>query len=203
MEEKKGNIFTSHHEVLQKTDKEKLLDQKALTLWLTGLSGSGKSTIAQHVERILHSEGNAVMLLDGDNIRDGLNKNLGFTAEGRQENIRRIAEVNKLFNNCGIITINAFVSPTKEIRALAKEVIGPDNFYEIFINTPIAVCESRDVKGLYRKARSGEIPNFTGISAPFDAPENADFTIFTESETAIQSAEKLVQHITPLIQLSK
>ena len=137
MEEKKGNIFTSHLEVLQKSDKEKLLNQKAMTLWLTGLSGSGKSTIAQQVERILHKNGFAVMLIDGDNVRDGLNKNLGFTAAGRLENIRRIAEVNKLFNNCGVITFNAFVSPTKEIRQLAKGIIGNDAFCEVFINTPL------------------------------------------------------------------
>lgn len=202
MEEKKGNIFTSHAEVLQKSDKESLLKQRAVTLWLTGLSGSGKSTIAQLVERSLHSKGFLVMLLDGDNVRDGLNKNLGFTKEGRIENIRRIAEVNKLFNNCGVITINAFVSPTQEIRDMAESIIGSENFHEIYINTPLEVCESRDVKGLYKKARAGEIPNFTGIDAPFEAPTNADFTLLTETDNQDQSAQKLLEYIIPKIQLN-
>lgn len=202
MEEKKGNIFTSHSEVLQKSDKESLLKQRAIALWLTGLSGSGKSTIAQIVERMLHSKGFLVMLLDGDNVRDGLNKGLGFSEEGRLENIRRIAEVNKLFNNSGLITINAFVSPTQDIRDLAKDIIGSENFHEIHVNTPLNVCESRDVKGLYKKARAGEIPNFTGIDAPFEAPENAAFTLFTESDNPDQSAQKLVEYIIPKIQLN-
>jgi adenylylsulfate kinase len=202
MEEKKGNIFTSHAEVLQKSDKESLLQQRAVTFWLTGLSGSGKSTIAQLVERSLHAQGFLVMLLDGDNVRDGLNKNLGFTEEGRIENIRRIAEVNKLFNNCGVITINAFVSPTREIRNMAKSIIGDKNFHEIYVNTPLEICESRDVKGLYKKARAGEIPNFTGIDAPFEAPANADFTLYTETDNQDQSAQKLVEYIIPKIQLN-
>ncbi len=201
MQEKEGNIFTSHDAVLQKSDKENLLKQRAKCLWLTGLSGSGKSAIAQETERLLHVNGFKVMLLDGDNIRDGLNKNLGFTPEGREENIRRIAEVNKLFNNCGIVTINAFVSPTTEIRAMAKTIIGENCFQEIFVNTPLEICEQRDVKGLYQKARKGEIPNFTGISAPYNIPENADFTIFTESDSVQESAQKLVEYITPKINL--
>lgn len=201
MEEKAENIFTSHTEVLQRQDKESLLKQRAQCLWLTGLSGSGKSSIARAAERILHDKGFAVMLLDGDNVRDGLNKNLGFSEEGRNENIRRIAEVNKLFNNCGIITINAFVSPTDELRNMARQIIGTC-FHEIFVNTPLAVCEQRDIKGLYAKARKGEIPNFTGISAPFDTPKKAEFEVSTEHETVQESAQKLVDYILPKLQLA-
>ncbi len=202
MEEKPGNIFTFHQEVLQRSEKEKLLNQKSICIWMTGLSGSGKSTIAKLVERKLHDLGFATMLLDGDNVRDGLNKGLDFTPEGRFENIRRIAEVNKLFNQAGVITINAFVSPTREVRELAKSIVGEAHFEEIYIDTPLAVCESRDVKGLYKKARAGEIPNFTGISAPFEAPEPADFTILAGQDSPEESAQNLVDYILPKIKLN-
>ncbi len=202
MEEKPGNIFTFHQDVLQRSEKEKLLNQKSVCIWMTGLSGSGKSTIAKLVERKLHDLGFATMLLDGDNVRDGLNKGLGFTPEGRFENIRRIAEVNKLFNQAGVITINAFVSPTREIRALAKSIVGEAHFEEIYIDTPLEVCESRDVKGLYKKARAGQIPNFTGISAPFEAPEPADFTILAGQDSPEESAQNLVDYILPKIKLN-
>lgn len=202
MAEKKENIFTSYNEVVQKSDKERLLKQKATTIWLTGLSGSGKSTIARGLEQTLHNQGYAVMLLDGDNVRDGLNKNLGFSAEGRSENIRRIAEVNKLFNSCGVITINAFVSPSCEVRSMARDIISSACFNEVYVNTPLSVCESRDTKGLYKRARAGEIKDFTGISAPFEVPKDPDFTIFTETESIEQSVNRLVQFILPKIQLT-
>ena len=164
MKEVQENIHPIFDRLLQRIDKEDLLQQTAKVIWLTGLSGSGKSTIAQHLEKILHANGNLTMLLDGDNIRSGINNNLSFSDADRIENIRRIAEVSKLFLNCGIITINSFVSPTNEIRKMAKELIGENDFLEIYINAPLEVCEARDVKGLYKKARAGLIPDFTGIN---------------------------------------
>ncbi len=200
MEEKKGNIFTFHDAVIQREAKEKLLSQRAITIWLTGLSGSGKTTIAQLLEQKLYDEEYFTMLLDGDNVRDGINKNLDFSEAGRVENIRRISEVNKLFNNCGVITINCFVSPTESLRQLAKEIIGDDLFTEVYVNTPLATCEKRDIKGLYAKARAGSIQNFTGISAPYEAPVDADLTLKTSGKTAKESMEELFAFIYPKIQ---
>lgn len=199
MQEKKGNIFTFHDKVIQRVAKEELLDQNAYTIWLTGLSGSGKTTIAQILELELHEDGFATMLLDGDNVRDGLNSNLDFTESGRKENIRRIAEVNKLFNDCGVITINCFVSPTSELREMAKTIVGKKSFLEIFVDTPLEECEKRDVKGLYAKARAGKIPNFTGISAPFEKPENADLILATKNNTPEESAAELLEFLKPKI----
>ncbi len=166
---------------------ELLLNQKAKVLWLTGLSGSGKSTIAKSVEHMLYELGYVVKVLDGDNIRTGISNNLGFDLEDRQENIRRISEVAKLFVQTGIITICSFVSPTVQIRQKAKEIIGPKNFKEIFINTSLEVCEARDVKGLYKKAREGKIKNFTGISSPFEAPIDPDLMVDTENNSIEKS----------------
>ena len=199
MEEKKGNIFTFHDKVIQRVKKEELLNQNAFTIWLTGLSGSGKTSIAQILELELHELGFATMLLDGDNVRDGLNSNLDFTEAGRKENIRRIAEVNKLFNDCGVITINCFVSPTNDVRQMAKTIIGSDSFLEIFVNTPLSECEKRDVKGLYAKAREGKIPNFTGISAPFEEPENPNLVLKTLNKTPEESSQELLEFIKPKI----
>lgn len=193
MKEKANNIFTTYDEILQKADKEKLLKQRARAIWLTGLSGSGKTTIAKILERELHQRGFLTQLLDGDNVRDGLNNNLGFSAEDRRENIRRIAEVNKLFNQCGVITINCFVSPTAEIRQVARDIIGEECFLEVFVDTPLALCEARDVKGLYEKARKGEIANFTGISAPFEVPKNAVLVLKTEDKSPEESARHLLE----------
>lgn len=195
MKEEKGNIFTIFDEMLQRQDKEKLLNQKAKVIWMTGLSGSGKSTIAKVLERKLHAHGHLCQLLDGDNIRAGINNNLGFNDSDRKENIRRIAEVSKLFLNCGIITINCFVSPTKEIRQMAKDIIGPDDFIEVFINTPLEVCEARDVKGLYKKARAGEIKDFTGIDAPFEAPEHPELDLKTAEREIDETTEELFRFI--------
>ena len=170
------NIFPTD-KILQRADKEVLLKQKGIAVWMTGLSGSGKTTIAIALERELNKKGMLTQILDGDNIRTGLNNNLGFSDVDRNENIRRIAEATKLFVNCGIITICCFVSPTEEIRNNAKKIIGANDFVEVFINTPIEVCEKRDIKGLYAKARKGEIKDFTGVNAPFDIPKNADIEI--------------------------
>lgn len=197
------NIHPIFHRLLQRADKEALLKQYAKVIWLTGLSGSGKSTIAEALEKRLHEEGYLTMLLDGDNIRSGINKNLSFSDADRIENIRRIAEVSKLFLNCGIITMNSFVSPTNEIRTLAKDIIGTENFLEIYINAPLEVCEARDVKGLYAKARRGEIPDFTGITSPFEEPENPALEIRTDQLSIEQSVTQLYNFIIPIIQFKE
>lgn len=181
--------------LLSRNDKESFLNQKAKVLWFTGLSGSGKSTIASALEKLLFSNGYMVNVLDGDNTRTGINKNLGFSLEDRNENIRRVAEVSKLFLDCGIISINSFVSPTIEIRQMAKDIIGADNFFEVYVNTPLEICEARDVKGLYKKARAGEIKSFTGIDSPFEAPVNPDLEIKTENQTVEQSVEEVYEAI--------
>jgi adenylylsulfate kinase len=199
MKERENNIFTFYDEVVQRGEKEELLKQKAVSIWMTGLSGSGKTTVAKIVERKLHDQGRLTQLLDGDNVRHGLNNNLSFTQEDRKENIRRISEVNKLFNDCGVITINCFVSPTVEIRNMAREIIGADSFNEVFVNTPLHICEERDVKGLYKKARKGEIKNFTGIDSPFEASANPELTLFTENQTAEESADQLLNFISTKI----
>ena len=164
MEKKATNIYPIFDRMMSRDDKEQLLRQRGMMLWFTGLSGSGKSTVAIALERVLHSRGLLCRILDGDNIRSGINNNLGFSAEDRVENIRRIAEVGRLFVDTGIITIAAFISPNNQLREMAAEIIGKDDFVEVFVSTPLEECEKRDVKGLYAKARRGEIKNFTGIS---------------------------------------
>jgi len=186
MSENATNIHPIFSKLLQRSDKENLLHQKAICIWMTGLSGSGKSTIAQGLEKKLHENGILTTILDGDNVRSGINKNLGFSNDDRIENIRRIAEINKLFLQTGIVTINSFVSPTKDIRDLAKEIIDED-FYEVYINASFDECAKRDVKGLYKKALNGEIKNFTGLDAPFEAPENAALEIKTAEQSIEQS----------------
>ncbi len=196
------NIFPIYERLVQSEQKEKLLQQKSLVLWMTGLSGSGKSTIAIALEKKLYEEGFLTQVLDGDNIRNGLNNNLGFSESDRTENIRRIAEVTKLFTHCGIITINCFVSPTKYLRNMAKEIIGNTKFLEVYINTPIEICEQRDVKGLYAKARKGEIKDFTGIQQEFEAPQNPDIEIFTHNRTIQECVEEIYTIILPKIKYS-
>lgn len=169
------------------------MGQKPMTLWFTGLSGAGKSTVANAVEKALYLRGNYTMLLDGDNIRLGLNKNLGFTEADRIENIRRIAETAKLMNDAGLIVLTAFISPYREERRRAKDIIGTENFIEIYVDTSLEVCEQRDVKGLYAKARAGEIPNFTGISSPFEPPENPTLRIDTSKVTLEEAVEKVLR----------
>jgi adenylylsulfate kinase len=188
------NIHPIFDRILSREEKENLLKQKGLVIWMTGLSGSGKSTIAIGLEKKLFERGILTQVLDGDNVRTGINKNLGFSEEDRTENIRRIAEVSKLFLNCGIVCINCFVSPTIEIRANAKKIIGND-FVEVYINTPIEECEKRDVKGLYKKARAGEIKDFTGINAPFEAPTHPDIEIKTVGKTIDESVNELLNLI--------
>ena len=173
------NIFPIFDTILSLKDKEKLLQQKAIVVWFVGLSGSGKSTLARGLENALHEKGYLTQLLDGDNLRSGINSNLSFTEDDRVENIRRAAEVSKLFANCGIITICSLISPTLEIRDMARSIIG-NKYFEVFINCPIEICELRDVKGLYKKARAGEIKNFTGIDSPFEEPKNPDLEIRTD-----------------------
>lgn len=179
--------------MLSRHDKEQLLGQKGVMLWFTGLSGSGKSTVAIALERELQKRGLLCRILDGDNIRTGINANLGFSADDRRENIRRVAEVAKLFVNTGIITIAAFVSPTEDLRNLAQHIIGKDDFKEIFISTPIEECERRDVKGLYARARRGEVKNFTGISAPFEAPQHPALSLDTSKLSLEESVAQLLQ----------
>lgn len=179
--------------MLSRHDKEQLLGQKGVMLWFTGLSGSGKSTVAIALERELQKRGLLCRILDGDNIRTGINANLGFSADDRRENIRRVAEVAKLFVDTGIITIAAFVSPTEELRNLAQHIIGMDDFKEIFISTPIEECERRDVKGLYARARRGEVKNFTGISAPFEAPQHPALSLDTSKLSLEESVAQLLQ----------
>ncbi len=188
---KDSNIHPTFDQLLNRADKEALLNQQAKVIWLTGLSGSGKTTIANALERQLHAEGFLTQVLDGDNIRTGINNNLGFSSADRKENIRRIAEVAKLFLNCGVITICSFVSPTRVIRGQAQEIIGASDFIEVYVDTPLNICEQRDVKGLYARARKGEIKDFTGIDAPFEAP-NGDFIAL---ETANKSVEDTVKEL--------
>ena len=189
------NIFPIFNSLLSIRDKEKLLNQRSLVIWLVGLSGSGKSTMARGLENELHKLGYLTQILDGDNLRSGLNNNLAFSEEDRKENIRRAAEVSKLFAHCGIITICSLISPTQEIRDMAKSIIGANKYYEIFISCPIEVCESRDVKGLYEKARKGEIKNFTGIDSPFEEPVNPDLVINTDIHSLEYCHHQLVENI--------
>ncbi len=196
-----NNIHPIFDRMLQREDKEKLFEQRAIVLWLTGLSGSGKSSIAAELERQLYSLGYHTALLDGDNIRTGINNNLGFSESDRLENIRRIAEIAKLFYENGIITICCFVSPTNDLRTMARKIIG-EGFREVFINTPLEECERRDVKGLYKKARKGEIKDFTGIDAPFDPPINPDFEIITVGKDIATSSKELLDYLIPQIKYS-
>jgi len=200
MKAEDNNVFSVFDEIISREEKENFLRQKARVIWMTGLSGSGKTTLAKYLERSLMQRQYLSKLLDGDNIRTGLNKDLGFAESGRLENIRRIAEVSKLFMDGGVICINCFVSPTEDIRSLARDIIGKDDFIEVYINTPLEECESRDVKGLYKKARAGEIKDFTGISAPFEAPVHANIEIKTSGKTIAESGEELVRKILPFIE---
>lgn len=194
-----NHIYPIFDRMLGRKDKEDLLHQHSVMIWFTGLSGSGKSTLAIALERELQNRGLLCRILDGDNIRSGINNNLGFTAEDRVENIRRIAEIGKLFVDTGVITIAAFISPNNELREMASRIIGKENFVEVYISTPIEECEKRDVKGLYAKARRGEIKNFTGISAPFEAPEDAALSIDTSKHNVKESVDMLLDLILPKV----
>jgi adenylylsulfate kinase len=183
---------------LGRKDKEELLRQKGIVLWMVGLSGSGKSTIASALESELHSRGILTNLLDGDNLRTGVNNNLSFSDEDRTENVRRASEVSKLFKDCGLVTICSLISPTEQIREQAKEIIG-DNFYVVYVNASFETCAKRDVKGLYKKAMAGEIKNFTGLDAPFEAPKEAFVEIKTEELTLEESTTYLLKKVLPII----
>lgn len=186
-----ANNIIKHNYAITRQQREEVNKHQSFVLWFTGLSGSGKSTIANEVEKELFQKGYLTYALDGDNIRNGINNDLGFTPEDRKENLRRIAEVAKLFVDAGIITLAAFISPTHKDRMGIKNIIGKENFYEIYIDTPLEICEQRDPKGLYKKARLGEIKNFTGIDAPYEPPENPDLHIKT-ADTPLESCVKKV-----------
>ncbi len=187
-----NNIYPIFDRMLTRADKERLLGQRGVMLWFTGLSGSGKSTLAIALERALQERGKLCRILDGDNIRTGINNNLGFSDEDRTENIRRIAEVAKLFVDTGIITLAAFISPTERMRQMARTIIGAADFKEIYVSTPVEECERRDVKGLYAKARAGLVKNFTGISAPFEAPAAPALTLDTSRLSVAESVSRLL-----------
>ena len=189
------NIYPIYDRMMTRQDKESLLGQRGIMIWFTGLSGSGKSTVAMGVERELHAQGILCRILDGDNVRAGINNNLGFSAEDRIENIRRIAEIGKLFVQTGVVTLACFVSPTNDIRQMAREIVGEEDFLEVYISTPIEECERRDVKGLYARAKKGEVKNFTGISAPFEAPVSPDIDIDTSKIPLEESVRTLTELI--------
>jgi len=193
------NIVKHNFRVTKKNREEKQ-GHKSYLLWFTGLSGSGKSTLANLVEVALHEQNKATYVLDGDNIRQGINKDLTFTPEDRSENVRRIAEISNLMVEAGVITLAAFVSPFLKDRALIKNIVGHDNFIEIFVNTSLEECERRDIKELYKKARSGEIRNLTGISSPYEAPIDPDFEIITDGRTIEDSVKEILGFLNNKIQ---
>lgn len=197
----KNNIHPIFDRIVSRAERAKKHGYQPAVFWFTGLSGSGKSTIAEGVERKLFDKNVLVKVIDGDNTRTGLCNNLGFSLEDRRENIRRVAELSKILNDSGIVTLNSFVSPTKEIRAMAQDIIGPESFYEIFVDTPLEICEKRDVKGLYKKARAGEIKGFTGIDSPFEPPENPHIHIQTKDQSVSESIEAVFNEITKILNL--
>jgi adenylylsulfate kinase len=196
------HIHPIFEQLLQREEREQRLRQRSKVAWLTGLSGSGKSTVAKMLERRLFVEGFFPQVLDGDNIRNGINNNLNFSETDRLENIRRIAEISKLYLHSGVICINSFISPSQAMRDLARDIIGPDDFLEIYINAPIEVCEARDVKGLYQKARAGLIKGFTGIDDPYEAPQNPALEIRTDQMSVEAAAERVLSFLRPLITLN-
>ena len=190
-----------HGHTITKSDRRELLAQNSRIIWFTGLSGSGKSTIADKVEEMLNERGFLTYLLDGDNIRTGLNKNLGFSDEDRSENIRRIGETAKLFVDAGVVVLAAFISPFKADRKMVRELVDKSEFIEVFVNCPQEICEQRDPKGLYKRARAGEIKNFTGVDSPFEIPDKPEIEILSNEMTPEQAAEKVVRLIKPKIEL--
>jgi adenylylsulfate kinase len=196
-----NHIYPIKTKVSQR-QREQLMNQQATLIWFTGLSGSGKSTLAVQLEAQLHALGFKTYLLDGDNIRAGLNKDLSFTDEGRIENIRRIGEVSKLLLDAGVIVLSAFISPFKADREQVKTIVGPEHYVEVFVDAPLEVCEQRDVKGLYKKARAGEVKNFTGIDSPYEAPGRPDVHIPTHALSLDESIKALINTILPRIKLN-
>jgi adenylylsulfate kinase len=197
MTEVRATNITWHEGHVSREDRQKLLSQKGATIWFTGLSGSGKSTIAFTVEHALVERGRLAYVLDGDNIRHGLNKNLGFSPEDRTENIRRIGEVAKLFADGGVLTLTSFISPYRADRDLVRKIHDEAGlkFIEVFVDTPLDVCEQRDPKGLYKKARAGQLPEFTGISAPYEAPDGAELVLASGTLSATDAAAKVIEYL--------
>lgn len=195
MKQKATNIVW-HHGNITKEDRERMNNQRGVCLWFTGLSGSGKSTIANEVQNLLFERGHLTYVLDGDNVRHGLNKDLGFSPEDRTENIRRIGEVSKLFVDVGVIVMTAFISPYQEDRERARQLMPDGEFIEVYVECDLEVCEERDVKGLYKKARAGQITEFTGISAPYEAPENPELVVNTARQTDVRvNARQVVDYL--------
>ncbi len=193
MTERRATNITWHETATSRDEREALLGQRGATIWLTGLSGSGKSTVAVAAEQALIRSGHAAYVLDGDNVRHGLNQNLGFSPEDRTENIRRIGEVAKLFADAGLIVLTSFISPYREDRDGVRSLHDEGRFLEVFVDADLATCEARDVKGLYKKARAGEIPEFTGISAPYEAPERAELVLDTAAHDIEACVEQLLR----------
>jgi adenylylsulfate kinase len=192
MRKPKSDHITWHHATVTKEDRERLMSQKGVTLWFTGLSCSGKSTLANEVQKRLFERGHLAYVLDGDNIRHALNRDLGFSPEDRIENIRRIGEVANLFRDAGVITLTAFISPYRADREKARSLAGDKEFVEVFCRCDLTVCEERDPRGLYRKARAGEIPEFTGISAPYEEPEDPEIVLNTDREPVDKSVQRVI-----------
>lgn len=201
MNQPENNIHPEFDRQIPREDKEKLLGQKGAVVWLYGMSGSGKSTIANAVEKVLHKQGRMTAILDGDNLRSGINRNLAFSDEDRRENIRRVAHIARLFANQGLITLVSVITPRHELRDMARDLIGSD-YYEVYVKASYAVCEERDVKGLYAKAASGQIENFTGKGSAFDEPKSPDLILETEQQSVEDSVFALLEAIRPLIQRS-
>jgi adenylylsulfate kinase len=195
MTKENKHIYPVFDQIVSRKEKEKRLNQKSKVIWFTGLSGSGKTSLASALERNLFERGHLTQVLDGDNIRTGINNNLGFSPEDRMENIRRIAEIAKLLLNSGVICICAFVSPTEDVRNVVRNIIGDEDFLGIYVSTPIEVCEARDTKGLYQKARAGIIKEFTGISAPFEIPQNAILSIDTSDKSIEECVDILLNRL--------
>lgn len=188
--------MTWHQTAVQRADREKLLRQKGTVIWLTGLSGSGKSTIASALDKALHEAGQLSYILDGDNVRHGLNADLGFTPEERTENIRRIGEVAALFADAGLLVITSFISPYRQDRQRVRGMVGDERFVEVYLDVPLNICEKRDPKKLYQKARAGEITNFTGVQAPYETPENPELAIDTSQLSVTECTEKIIAYLT-------
>ncbi|MEE2678138.1 MAG: adenylyl-sulfate kinase [Myxococcota bacterium] len=192
MPDRKSTNITWHEGTVSRSERERRLGQRGVTIWLTGLSGSGKSTIAVAAEGVLHARGRQAYVLDGDNVRHGLNANLGFSPDDRTENIRRIGEVAKLFTDSGTITLTSFISPYRADRDAVRAIMEPGDFVEVLVDASVETCEGRDVKGLYKKARAGEIPEFTGISAPYEAPEKPELVLDTNAQSVEESVAALI-----------
>lgn len=194
MQQKSSNTVW-HHATITRADRQRLNDHKSVILWFTGLSGAGKSTLANEVEALLHEMGMRTYVCDGDNIRHGLCGDLGFSSEDRVENIRRIGEVAKILIDAGVITLTAFISPFRADRQRARDIVAEGDFIEVYCRCALDVCEDRDVKGLYKKARAGEIPEFTGISSPYEEPETPELIVDTDKQTLQESAEQVINYL--------